>query len=223
MFLAIEGFGDFLADDNARVHGPVGKILHDLTVIVERLAAHAIVPVVRRHGGEAQVDGVCEVHVLDAPAQPAVARAQKAASPGVGGREPDFHGEVGPVRGGHEDGHAAHVDGDDLGALAARGVGLREGEVRAGGDGGSVLHGGVGVEGAHGGGEIGAFRVEGGTVLGDRRCGGGQSGAEGERPGSPGGEQLHGFHDSGQGWLGEVCRWKIQMLEQVLESTQEPT
>lgn len=186
---AVEGVGDGLAHDDARVHGAVGKVLDDVGVVEEGQAAHAVVAVVGGDGGEALVDRVGQVAVLDAAAQAAVAGAQEAARPGVGGRQPDLHGQVGPGRGGHEDGNAAHGDTDDLRGGGAAGVDVGERQVRAGGHGGRVQHRRVGVERGHGGGEVGALRVEGGgggggaaAVLRGRRGAAGEGCAEGQGP-----------------------------------------
>lgn len=219
---AVKGLGEDLAHDDARVHGAVGKVLDDLAVVVKGEATRAIVAIVGGDGGEAQVDRVGEVDVLDAAAEAAVAGAQEAAGPGVRGRQPGLHGQVGAVRGGHQERDTAHVDGDDLGALAARGVRVGEGEVGARGDGGRELHRGVGVEGAHGGGEVGALGGEGGgTVLGEHVGGGGGGGGDGGEgggegpgprgPGRKGRRELHGQV------LQVGYRWRIQKkAEQIL-------
>lgn len=180
VLLSKEGLGDFLAHDHARVHGTVREILDDLAVVVEGHAGLSIVAIVGGHGGEALVDGVGQVIELDAPANATIPGAQEATGPCLGRREPDFHGKVGAVGGGHEQVDPAHVDGDDLGAGAARSGGFGEAQICAGCYWGGVTHRRVGIEGADGRRKVGAFGVKiASAVLRYRRCGS-QDGAQGE-------------------------------------------
>lgn len=191
---AVKGLRDGFADDDARVHGAVGKVLDDVGVVEEGDARHSVVAVVGGDGGEALGDRVSQVAVLDAAADAAVARTQEAPRPRLGRRQPGLHGQVGPCRCGHEQRHAAHVDGHHLRRRAAASHHVGERQVGAGRHGRRREHRRVGVQGGHGGGEVGALRVEGSgaaaaaAVLRGRRGGEGRR-AEGQ---GSGGWELHG-------------------------------
>lgn len=166
MFLAVEGLGDLLAQDDTGVQCAVGKVLDDIAVVVEGHTGLAVVAIVCAHGGEAEVNGVGEVDILYTTTDATIAGAREATGPGLVGGEPHLHGDVGAVRGRHEQGDPAHVHGDILGVLGAGGGNIRESQGGTGGDGSDELDGGVWDNTAHGAGKVGTFGVEvGGDIL----------------------------------------------------------